>query len=86
MLNSKPRMAFMGFTLQEIAAMRSLHPDKRNLPFNHDGLAAVIEHFKAHYADTPPDMLFHLTVVSQADHTWTGMAFGLQTNPTLEDS
>jgi hypothetical protein len=76
-------MTFMGFTPQEIAGMRSLHPDKRNLPFNHDGLAAVVEHFKAHYADAPPDMLSHLIVATPADHTWTGMAFGLQNETPL---
>lgn len=63
-------------TLHELACMRALHPDKRNLPFNDDGIAAVTTSFHTHYPATPRALLVSVVTPTQGDLTWAGFAIG----------
>lgn len=76
-------------TLHELACMRALHPDKRNLPFNDDGIAAVTSSFHANYPATPLAMLTGIVTPTPGDKTWAGMAMGLRgiaSGPTKESA
>lgn len=60
----------------ELACMRSLHPGKRDLPFNQGGIDAVTQHFRAHYPTAPLSLLIAVTLPTQGDLTWASFALG----------
>jgi hypothetical protein len=61
---------YNNYSQLELACMRHIHPDKRNLPFNADGLNAVIDNFHVVYPDGTSHMLTMFVTPTNGDRQW----------------
>ena len=75
---------YRGYTEDDLAAMRSLVPNKRELFFNKQALDRVIKWFNLNYPDTPMEMLHHLVTPSQGDKIWVAFAMSTNARPSTQ--
>ena len=68
------QVAYRGYTLRDIAAIRGLVPNKGDLPTNKAGIDRAIRWFELNQRGVSMEMLHQLSPPAQGDITWAVFA------------